>query len=69
MNEEREKEFCSKRDDETHCDCWYDGNNCCACGSPAMECCCVIGAFSKPTLVTVNSWRECPVHGEVIHAR
>jgi hypothetical protein len=23
---------CPKRDDRQHCDCWYDGKPCCACG-------------------------------------
>ena len=27
---------CPKRADKTHCDCWYDGETCCACGAPAM---------------------------------
>lgn len=26
-------EFCPKRDDQTHCNCWWDGKPCCACGS------------------------------------
>jgi hypothetical protein len=23
---------CPKRKDKKHCDCWYDGETCCACG-------------------------------------
>ena len=26
---------CPKREDGQHCDCWYDGAACCACGAPA----------------------------------
>jgi hypothetical protein len=26
---------CPKRDDGQHCDCWYDGLECCSCGDPA----------------------------------
>lgn len=25
-------ESCPKRDDKQHCNCWYDGEPCCACG-------------------------------------
>lgn len=29
---------CPKRDDQMHCNCWYDGGRCCACGDdPATE--------------------------------
>lgn len=29
---------CSKREDGQHCNCWYDGKACCACGdNPAPE--------------------------------
>ena len=28
--------FCAKRDDYMHCDHWFDGEACCACGTPAM---------------------------------
>ncbi len=28
---------CPVRDDKQHCDCWYDGQACCACGDPAMK--------------------------------
>ncbi len=27
---------CPKREDKIHCDCWYDGDRCCACGDPKM---------------------------------
>ena len=27
---------CRRRDDEQHCDCWWDGAKCCACNAPAM---------------------------------
>ena len=27
---------CPKREDGQHCDCWYDGEACCACGAAAM---------------------------------
>lgn len=26
---------CPKREDGRHCDCWYDGQACCACGAAA----------------------------------
>lgn len=26
---------CPKREDKTHCTCWYDGGACCSCGAPA----------------------------------
>lgn len=29
---ERDEEACCKRDDKQHCNCWYDGKACCACG-------------------------------------
>ena len=28
---------CPKREDKTHCNCWYDGLACCACGAAADE--------------------------------
>ena len=28
---------CPKRDDKTHCTCWYDGGKCCSCGAPESE--------------------------------
>jgi len=27
---------CLKREDKTHCTCWYDGGKCCFCGDPEM---------------------------------
>ena len=27
---------CPLHKDEQHCNCWYDGGECCACGDPAM---------------------------------
>lgn len=41
---------CPKRSDEQHCNCWYDGEACCACGSASMreE---LNSAFIRPTLV------------------
>jgi hypothetical protein len=31
---------CPKREDRQHCNCWYDGEACCACGdNPPMENC------------------------------
>lgn len=33
MNEETP---CPQRTDEMHCSCWYDGDECCACGEPEM---------------------------------
>ncbi len=27
---------CPEREDGQHCDCWYDGEACCACGAPEM---------------------------------
>ncbi len=27
---------CPARDDAMHCNCWYDGEACCACNDPAM---------------------------------
>lgn len=26
---------CPKRKDRSHCDCWWDGEECCGCGAPA----------------------------------
>lgn len=31
-----ESENCRKREDAQHCNCWYDGEKCCACGAPAL---------------------------------
>lgn len=28
---------CPKREDKTHCTCWYDGGKCCACGDPPAQ--------------------------------
>lgn len=28
--------YCSVREDETHCDCWWDGEACCSCGHPPV---------------------------------
>jgi len=28
---------CPVREDQQHCNCWYDGEACCACGDPAMK--------------------------------
>lgn len=28
---------CPKREDKYHCNCWYDGEPCCACGDDAGE--------------------------------
>lgn len=28
---------CPKRDDKIHCNCWYDGKPCCACGYDGGE--------------------------------
>jgi len=28
---------CPAREDQMHCNCWYDGGDCCACGDPAIE--------------------------------
>lgn len=25
---------CPAREDEQHCNCWYDGKKCCGCGNP-----------------------------------
>lgn len=33
MNEVGE---CPTSDDGLHCNCWYDGEECCRCGAPAM---------------------------------
>ena len=30
MSEETE---CPSREDDLHCNCWYDGDKCCACGA------------------------------------
>lgn len=27
---------CPIREDEMHCNCWYDGKACCACGDAAL---------------------------------
>ena len=39
MTERKNKEIvddsetpCQKREDRQHCNCWYDGHPCCACG-------------------------------------
>ena len=29
-------EYCSERDDNIHCRCWYDGDGCCACNASPM---------------------------------
>lgn len=29
-------EMCPKRPNDVHCECWYDGDACCACGAKAM---------------------------------
>ena len=28
---------CPKRDDKQHCNCWYDGKACCACGASGLS--------------------------------
>jgi hypothetical protein len=28
--------LCYAREDEQHCNCWWDGNACCSCGHPAV---------------------------------
>ena len=28
---------CLKRPDRLHCNCWYDGEACCACGDPTCD--------------------------------
>lgn len=28
--------LCSKSEDNIHCNCWYDGQECHACGDPAV---------------------------------
>ncbi len=28
---------CTKREDKIHCECWWDGDKCCACGAPEMS--------------------------------
>ncbi len=30
---------CPAREDKIHCNCWYDGEACCACGDPEMSMC------------------------------
>lgn len=32
-----ETEHCPKMSDGTHCEHWWDGEACCACGAPAMS--------------------------------
>lgn len=27
-----EEGYCEKREDETHCVCWWEGEACCSCG-------------------------------------
>lgn len=31
------EEWCPRRSDGVHCDCWYDGEPCCSCGAPADD--------------------------------
>jgi hypothetical protein len=33
---DRETGYCSSREDETHCNHWWDGEACCNCGSLGM---------------------------------
>ena len=33
---ENDETPCPKREDKQHCNCWYDGEACCACGDPAL---------------------------------
>jgi len=28
--------YCEAREDETHCQCWWDGDECCNCSHPAI---------------------------------
>jgi len=28
--------YCFVSDDETHCECWWDGDGCCLCDAPPM---------------------------------
>lgn len=37
MSEEHWETPCPKREDKLHCECWYDGEKCCACGDPEMS--------------------------------
>lgn len=32
---------------------------------PVPVCCCIVGAFTRPTHVTVNTWKDCPLHGKM----
>jgi len=36
MTEIPNEEFCPKTEDHIHCEHWWDGECCCACGAPAM---------------------------------
>jgi len=33
---EDEDGYCEKHEEGTHCECWWDGEACCACGAPGM---------------------------------
>jgi hypothetical protein len=35
--EDGDETSCPKRDDKQHCNCWYDGEACCACGDKAVN--------------------------------
>jgi hypothetical protein len=37
MNKQDWETECQKREDKTHCTCWYDGETCCACGDNSVE--------------------------------
>lgn len=31
-----DEEYCPRREDETHCECWWDGDACCSCGASGL---------------------------------
>lgn len=31
-----DRSYCPAREDHQHCDCWWEGDACCACGAPGM---------------------------------
>jgi hypothetical protein len=37
MDAAQEETPCPRRQDQQHCNCWYDGEGCCACGAGSLN--------------------------------
>lgn len=37
MEDDFDEDCCEENEDEIHCQCWYDGHECCSCGELASD--------------------------------